>query len=129
MKLKAIVIAAFFALGIVTSVAVAKGPPPGKGPGDNKGKGKKEQTVSTSATGATTTPGKHAAKKMWICHRTGSTKWVKMQINKQAWPAHKAHGDVSLEAAPGSTTGTTTTTSPTGTTGTGTKAKGAGSCA
>jgi hypothetical protein len=63
---------------------------------------------------------------MWICHRTGSGKYVKMRINRKAWPAHKRHGDTSLEAATGSsTTGTTATT---GTTSTG-KAKGAGSCA
>jgi hypothetical protein len=119
-KLKAIVIAAVFALGVVTSVAVAKGPPPGKG------KGKHETaTSSTGSTGTTTTADKHAQKKMWICHRTGSGKYVKMRINRNAWPAHKRHGDTSLEAAPGSeTTGTTAT----GTTSTG-KAKGAGSCA
>ena len=75
-------------------------------------------------TGTTTTADKHALKKMWICHRTGSGKYVKMRINRKAWPAHKRHGDTSLEAAaPGtSTTGTTATT---GTTSTG-KAKGAG---
>ena len=121
MKLKAIVIAAVFALGAVTSVAVAKGPPPGKG------KGKHETaTSSTGSTGTTTTADKHAQKKMWICHRTGSGKYVKMRINRKAWPAHKRHGDTSLEAAPGS--GTTGTTATTGTTSTG-KAKGAGSCA
>ena len=121
MKLKAIVIAAVFALGVVTSVAVAKGPPPGKG------KGKHETaTSSTGSTGATTTADKHAQKKMWICHRTGSGKYVKMRINRKAWPAHKRHGDASLEAAPGS--GTTGATATTGTTSTG-KAKGAGSCA
>ena len=122
MKLKAIVIAAVFALGVVTSVAVAKGPPPGKG------KSKHETaTSSTGSTGTTTTADKHALKKMWICHRTGSGKYVKMRINRKAWQAHKRHGDTSLEAAaPGtSTTGTTATT---GTTSTG-KAKGAGSCA
>jgi hypothetical protein len=120
-KLKAVVIAAIFALGVVTSVAVAKGPPPGKG------KGKHETaTGSTGSTGTTTTTAdKHAQKKMWICHRTGSGKWVKMRINRKAWPAHKRHGDASLEAEPGST-GSTGSTSTTGTIG---RAKGAGSCA
>jgi hypothetical protein len=119
-KLKALVIAAVFALGVVTSVAVAKGPPPGKG------KGKHQTTsTSTSSTGTTTTADKHAQKKMWICHRTGSGKYVKMRINRSAWPAHKRHGDASLEAAPGST-GTTATTATTATTG---KKQGAGSCA
>ena len=124
MKLKAVVIGAIFALGVVTSVAVAKGPPPGKG------KGKHEtSTSSTGSTGTTTTADKHAQKKMWICHRTGSGKWVKMRINRKAWPAHKRHGDASLEAEPGST-GSTGATSTTGTTGTTTgKAKGGGSCA
>jgi hypothetical protein len=118
LKLKALVIAAVFALGVVTSVAVAKGPPPGKG---------KHQTTSTStsSTGTTTTADKHAQKKMWICHRTGSGKYVKLRINRKAWPAHQRHGDTSLEAAPGST-GTTATTATTGTTG---KKQGAGSCA
>jgi hypothetical protein len=115
LKLKALVIAAVFALGVVTSVAVAKGPPPGKG---------KHQTTSTStsSTGTTTTADKHAQKKMWICHRTGSGKYVKLRINRKAWPAHERHGDASLEAAPGST-GTTATTGTTG------KKQGAGSCA
>jgi hypothetical protein len=121
LKLKAVVIAAVFALGVVTSVAVAKGPPPGKG------KGKHQTTsTSTSSTGTTTTADKHALKKMWICHRTGSGKYVKMRINRSAWPAHKRHGDASLEAAPGST-GTTATTGTTGVTSG--KAKGVGSCA
>jgi hypothetical protein len=65
---------------------------------------------------------------MWICHKTGSGKWVKMRINKKAWPAHRAHGDSALVAEPGST-GTTSTAS-TASTGTTTgKSKGAGSCA
>ena len=120
MKLKAVVITAVFALGVVTSVAVAKGPPPGKG------KGKHQTTsTSTSSTGTTTTADKHALKKMWICHRTGSGKFVKLRINRKAWPAHRRHGDASLEAAPGST-GTTATTGTTGST-TG-KKQGAGSC-
>jgi len=113
-KLKAVVIAAVFALGVVTSVAVAKGPPPGKG------KGKHEtSSTSTGSTGTTTAGDKHALKKMWICHRTGSGKYVKMRINRAAWPAHRRHGDASLEASPTST-GTTATTG---------KKQGAGSCA
>ncbi len=125
MKLKALVITALFLAGIAASVAVAKGPPPGKG----KNKTTTSSTASTS-TGSTTTD-KHSAKKLWICHRTGSSKWVKMRINKQAWPAHKRHGDRALEAEPGST-GTTSTASTASTASTGTttgKSKGAGSCA
>jgi hypothetical protein len=118
-KLKALVITALFLAGIAASVAVAKGPPPGKG--------KNKTATSSTSTGSTTTD-KHSAKKLWICHRTGSGKWVKMRINKQAWPAHKRHGDRALEAEPGSTgTTSTATTASTGTT-TG-KSTGAGSCA
>jgi hypothetical protein len=112
-KLKALVITILFLTGVAASVAVAKGPPPGKGP--NK--------TSSVSTGATTTTDKHAAKKMWICHKTGSGKWVKMRINKKAWPAHQRHGDTAL-TAPGTTTGSTASTGTT----TG-KSKGAGSCA
>ena len=83
MKLKALVITALFLAGVAASVAVAKGPPPGKG----KNKTATSSTASTG-TGSTTTD-KHSAKKLWICHRTGSGKWVKMRINKKAWPAHK----------------------------------------
>jgi hypothetical protein len=112
LKLKAIVITAVFALGVVTSVAVAKGPPPGKGNGKHE-----TATSSTGSTGTTTAADKHAQKKMWICHRTGSGKYVKLRINRKAWPAHKRHGDASFEGAGscaglgsgGSTTGTTTT--------------------
>ena len=114
MKLKALVITALFLAGVAASVAVAKGPPPGKG---------KNKTSSVATTGTTTD--KHSAKKMWICHKTGSGKWVKMRINKKAWPAHKAHGDRALEAEPGST-GTTSTATTASTTG---KSTGAGSCA
>jgi hypothetical protein len=99
---------------------VAKGPPPGKG---------KNKTSSVATSGTTTD--KHSAKKLWICHKTGSGKWVKMRINKKAWPAHKAHGDRALEAEPGST-GTTSTASTASTASTGTttgKSRGAGSCA
>ena len=119
MKVKALVMAILFAAGVATSVAVAKGPPPGKG----------KKPPSAATTTGTTTTDKHAAKKMWICHKTGSGKWVKMRINKKAWPAHQRHGDVALDPVPGTTTtGTTGTT--TGTTGTTTgKSRGAGSCA
>ena len=117
MKLKTLVITALFLAGIVSSVALAKGPPEGKG---------KNKTSSVATVGTTTD--KHSAKKLWICHKTGSGKWVKLRINKKAWPAHKAHGDRALEAEPGST-GTTSTAS-TASTGTTTgKSRGAGSCA
>jgi hypothetical protein len=122
-KLKALVITALFLAGVAASVAVAKGPPPGKGKN-------KTATSSTASTGSTTTD-KHSAKKLWICHKTGSGKWVKMRINTKAWPAHKRHGDRALEAEPGST-GTTSTASTASTASTGTttgKSKGAGSCA
>jgi hypothetical protein len=118
-KLKALVITALFLAGVAASVAVAKGPPPGKG---------KNKTATSSTSTGSTTADKHSAKKLWICHKTGSNKWVKMRINKQAWPAHKRHGDRALEAEPGSTgTTSTATTASTGTT-TG-KSTGAGSCA
>ncbi|MFL5968161.1 MAG: hypothetical protein ACJ74L_01075, partial [Gaiellaceae bacterium] len=99
MKFKALVITALFLAGVAASVAVAKGPPPGKG----KNKDATAASSTAATTGATTTTDKHAAKKLWICHRTGSGKWVKMRISKQAWPAHKRHGDRALETAPGST--------------------------
>ena len=124
MKLKALVITALFLAGVAASVAVAKGPPPGKGKN-------KTATSSTASTGTgTTTTDKHSAKKLWICHRTGSGKWVKMRINKKAWPAHKRHGDRALEAEPGSTGTTSTASTPSTSTGTTTgKSTGAGSCA
>jgi hypothetical protein len=118
-KLKVLVITLLFAAGVVASVAIAKGPPEGKG----------KNTTGSTGTATGTTTDKHGDKKMWICHKTGNGKWVKIQISKKAWPAHQAHGDHELVAS----TGTTSTSTGTTSTGKG-KKKGknkapAGSCA
>ena len=91
MKLKAV--AAVLALaGFATSVAVAQGPPPGRGP--DKG--------SPAATASATT----AAKRVDVCHRTGSAKnpFLTLSVSRAALASHMRHGDLLAPASGGCAT-------------------------
>ncbi len=117
MKTKVLLLALFVA-GFVVSLAIAA-PPPGRGHG-------KHDVSTATSTGGTTTGGtttgtttggtttsKHGDRKVALCHKTGSGKRVRIEVSKNAVPAHMRHGDT-LAGAGGcsSTTTTGTTTTP-----------------